>query len=198
MKPSGRRKGFSSWFVEPHRQVQLGLMFIVLNLLFSLVILSVFGFYFWDVYSSVATYFQLTSSQSSQVLDKFLPPIFIALTLTVIFIVVSILLSVRYTHKIYGPLVSIHRFLDEFLSSQVVTPLNLRESDQLQELARKLNELSRRFPLERRKGNFQPIYNFIDALKNGEDPGELSMREREELSTLVTKLNELARVYVKK
>ena len=35
MKQSGRRRGFKSWFVEPYRQVKLGLLFIVVNLVFS-------------------------------------------------------------------------------------------------------------------------------------------------------------------
>ncbi|SME88256.1 hypothetical protein [Pseudobacteriovorax antillogorgiicola] len=198
MKPSGRRRGFSSWFVEPHRQVKLGLMFLLLNLSFSMVILGVFGFYFWDVYSTVATYFKLTTDQSSQVLDKFLPPMFIALTLTVLFVVVSILLSVRYTHRIYGPLVSIHRYLDDFLEGRSVTPLNLRESDQLKELAEKLNELAKRFPLERRENNFVPIFQFIDQLNEGEQPDKLSLRGGDQLDALAGKLNQLAEKYAKK
>ena len=195
MKPSGRRRGFASWFVEPHRQVKLGLMFLLLNLAFSAVFMAVFAFYFWDVYSTVATYFQLTSEQSSQVLDKFLPPMFIALGLTVVFVVVSILLSVRYTHRIYGPLVSIHRFLDDFLDGRSVAPLNLRESDQLKELAEKLNELAIRFPLDRRQVNYVQVFQFLDQLLEGKDPDKLTLRDGDQLEALAQKLNLLADKY---
>lgn len=198
MKPTGRRRGFASWFVEPHRQVKLGLMFICLNLVFSFLILGVFGFYFWDVYSTVANYFQLTSDQSTQVLDKFLPPMFIAASFTVVFVVLSILLSVKYTHRIYGPLVSIHRFLDEFLSGEPVTPLNLRESDQLLELAEKLNELTRRQPVERRQNNLAPLLVFIDKLNAGEAPSPISFRKGDGLDELAEKLNVLAETMSKK
>ena len=35
MKQSGRRRGFVSWFVEPYRQVKLGLIFLLLNFVFA-------------------------------------------------------------------------------------------------------------------------------------------------------------------
>ena len=142
MKKSGRRRGFSSWFVEPHRQVKLGLMFILLNLTFSVLIFAVFGYYFLDVYQSMELYFELSGAQGGEVLEKFQGPMFIAGFLLLAFVVTSFLLSVKYTHEIYGPLVSIHRFLDDLLGGETVEPINLRESDQLQELASKLNQVA--------------------------------------------------------
>ncbi|NRA64489.1 MAG: hypothetical protein HRU19_08405 [Pseudobacteriovorax sp.] len=192
MKPSGRRRGFSSWFVEPHRQVKLGLMFLCLNLVFSFVILLVFGFYFYDVYSTVSEYFQLSASQSNQVLNKFLPPIFIAAALTVLFIVTSILLSVKYTHKIYGPLVSIHRHLDGLLSGEKLPQLNLRESDQLKELADKINELQATFSVDRRKSGIRPMMTHIEQLISGQVGEQLVLREDDPLKPLAEKLNELS------
>lgn len=198
MNPSDRRKGFSSWFVEPHRQVKLGLIFILLNMTFSLIILAVFGFYFWDVYSTVATYFQLTTEQSSQVMDKFLPPMIIAFALNVLFVVLSILVSVKYTHRIYGPLVSVHRFLDDYLSGKPVTPLNIRESDQLLELAEKLNELTRRRATDRRQNSMVSVYNFLDKLTAGEKPKPISFRKNDGMEELADKLNLLAETMSKK
>ncbi len=142
MKASGRRRGFSSWFVEPHRQVRLGLVFISLNLAFAIIIFSVFGYYFWDVYQSMTTYLGLSTSQGSEMLMKFRLPMMIAGALLLIFVILSFLLSVKYTHEIYGPLVSIHRFLDSLLEGKPVETISLRESDQLQELARKLNAVA--------------------------------------------------------
>lgn len=142
MKPSRRRRGFLSWFVEPYRQVKLGLMFLTLNFVFAGLFFLVFGYYFLDVYQTLAEYFRLSEMQSHEVLSKFYPPIIIGAALLLVFISLTILLSVMYTHRIYGPLVSIHRFLDEVLENQRVKPLVLRESDQLQELAEKLNLLA--------------------------------------------------------
>ena len=192
MKPSGRRRGFSSWFVEPHRQVKLGLMFLCLNLAFSCIILLVFGFYFYDVYSTVAEYFQLSTAQSSQVLNKFLPPVFIAGALTVLFIAGSILLSVKYTHKIYGPLVSIHRHIDGLLEGEALPQLNLRESDQLKELADKLNELQAIYATDRRRNGLRPMIAHIDRLIAKEKGPLLNLRDDDPLHPLALRINDLS------
>ena len=142
MKASGRRRGFSSWFVEPHRQVRLGLVFIFLNMVFAILIFSVFAYYFWDVYQTMTTYLGLSSVQGAEILMKFQIPMGIAGGLLLVFVGLSFLVSVKYTHEIYGPLVSIHRYLDELLAGHEVEPINLRESDQLQELACKLNAVA--------------------------------------------------------
>lgn len=142
MKAAGRRRGFVSWFVEPYRQVKLGLMFLGLNLVFSALIFLVFGYYLWDVYQTMAVYFSFTDQQSLEVMSKFRVPALIGAGLLFVFISLSIMLSVRYTYRIYGPLVSIHRFLDDILAGQKVGQLTLRESDQLKELAEKLNQLA--------------------------------------------------------
>jgi len=142
MKPSSRRRGFISWFVEPYRQVKLGLIFLFLNLTFAGLIFLVFGYYLWDVYQAMAAYFQFSNQQNLEVLTKFQTPALLGSALLLVFVGLTILVSVRYTHRIYGPLVSIHRFLDELLSNQPVSPLLLRESDQLKELAEKLNHLA--------------------------------------------------------
>ena len=142
MKTAGRRGGPRSWFVEPYLQVKLGLMFIVVNILFSLAIFGIFGFFLWDIYAALSIIFKLDPEQSAQTAVKFATPALIGGGLIVVFMISTILIAARYTHKIYGPLVSIHRFLDTLLAGEQPTHLHLRESDQLQELAQKLNKLS--------------------------------------------------------
>lgn len=142
MSVTGRRRGAKSWFVEPYRQVKLGLIVIVVNFIFAALIFGVFGYYMWDVYATVAGYFQLSQAESSDALGKFAMPAMIGGALILLFIVTTLLISVRYTHQIYGPLVSIHRFIDDLLEGQVPTPLVLRKGDQLTELAQKLNQLA--------------------------------------------------------
>ncbi|MFW7377980.1 MAG: hypothetical protein ACOH5I_04155 [Oligoflexus sp.] len=156
MKSTGRRRGFVSWFVEPYRQVKLWLMFLFLNLTFAGLIFLVFGYYLWDVYQAMAAYFQFTDQQNLEVLTKFQIPALIGAGLLLVFVALSIMVSVRYTHRIYGPLVSIHRFLDDLLANQPVSPLLLRESDQLKELAEKLNQLAEKAERQRNDSSKRP------------------------------------------
>ncbi len=170
MVEKGRRRGLVSWFVEPYRQVKLGLMFLVVNLVFAGAIFGVFGYYLWDIYQAMVVYFQLSADQGEQIITKLHVPMMAAASIIIIFIIATILLSVRYTHAIYGPLVSIHRFLDDLVQGRKVQPLVLRESDQLLELARKLNDLNGLIGAERHPNELQTINEFLDSALNSDAP----------------------------
>lgn len=192
MKQSGRRRGFVSWFVEPYRQVKLGLIFLLLNFLFAGLTIGIFGYYIWDISQTLTAYFQLSSDQSNEILMKFQTPVMAGGILMMVFVISSILVSVRYTHQIYGPLVSIHRFMDEYLEGETVQPLILRESDQLQELAEKLNQMMYLNPNDRRASNMRPIFHFIDTLLEGGNPEPLTIREGDQFQALAERVNRMA------
>ncbi len=142
MSQLGRRKGFRSWFVEPFEQVRLGLMFLIVNIIFGTLIFGLFAYFLNDIFQSLTQIFQLSSAENIVTFEKFRLPILVFALLVVVFISTTILVSVKYTHAIYGPLVSIHRFLDDMLENRTPQPLKLRDGDQLHDLADKLNELA--------------------------------------------------------
>jgi hypothetical protein len=187
-----RRRGFASWFVEPYKQVRLGLMFLLVNFVFAAMIVGVFGYYVYEMYGAVVTYFKLSGQESAATLEKFSLPIFIGTALILIFIITTILVSVRYTHEIYGPLVSIHRFLDDILSGRSSVPIQLRESDQLKDLAQKLNSVAERMVNDQRAGPLVAIHRYLDDLIEGKEPTPLKLRDNDHFAELATKLTRLA------
>ena len=152
MTSPGRRRGIKAWIVEPYKQVKLGLMFLLVNTVFAVLIFGVFGYYVWDIYKAVSAIFALSGQESNFTLFKFGWPIAVGLALILLFVAVTLLLSIRYTHQIYGPLVSIHRFLDDVLVGNDPGLLQLRESDQLKDLASKLNTVAGRLALQPQDG----------------------------------------------
>ncbi len=126
---------------EAHRQVKLGTLFLLLNLISSLTLLGLFSFYFWDIYTIVADYFQLSEASSNQVLDKVEGPVMICGCLVLIFLTCSLVLSVKHTGRIYNALNAIGVFIDKLPSSSDVSKLNLQYSRQLAEISAKLNGL---------------------------------------------------------
>ncbi len=188
----GRRRGFVSWFVEPYKQVRLGLMFLLVNLFFAALMVGVFGYLVLDIYEAVATYFKLSGEESAVTLAKFGVPMWIGLGLIMLFVLTTILVSVRYTHGIYGPLVSIHRYLDELLVGRSPGPIHLRDSDQLQDLALKLNNVAERMATDGRSGPLVAVHRFLDDLIEGKEPQRLKLRDNDHFSDLAAKLNKLA------
>lgn len=188
----GRRRGFVSWFVEPYKQVRLGLMFLLVNFVFAALIISVFGYYVIDMYSAVATYFKLSGAESQVTMQKFGVPMAMGVGLIFLFIVTTLMVSVRYTHHIYGPLVSIHRYLDDVLGGRAPGPIQLRESDQLKDLATKLNQMAERLVKDDRAGPFVQMNRFLDDLIAGKKPTPIKLRDNDHFSELAGKLNTLA------
>ena len=101
MKHSGRRRGYKSWFVEPYRQVKLGILFLLLNMAFAGLMFGIFGYYVWDIYQSLAVYFKLTNDQSLEILEKFQTPVLVGGALIFVFIAASILLPGYRTSRIH-------------------------------------------------------------------------------------------------
>lgn len=188
----GRRRGFVSWFVEPYKQVRLGFMFLLVNLAFAALMVGVFGYFVMDMYDAVVTYFRLSGDESAAAMQKFGVPIVVGGVLILLFIVTTILVSVRYTHEIYGPLVSIHRFLDDILNGKNPAPIKLRESDQLVDLATKLNSVAERVASDMRAGPMINIHRFLDELLEGKTPAPIKLRDNDNFYELAEKLNKLA------
>ncbi len=190
-KTKGRRRGFKGWFVDPYKQVRLGLMFLLVNFCFAALFIGVFGYYVYEMYDAVTTYFQLSGAENTATQHKFAVPIAIGAGLILLFIVTTILVSVRYTHEIYGPLVSIHRYLDDVLSGRTPTPIQLRESDQLKDLATKLNKVAERVGTDQRAGPLTAINRYVDELIAGKTPAPIKLRDTDYFSDLADKLNKL-------
>jgi hypothetical protein len=142
VKSKGRRGGVRSKLVEPYFQIKLGLMFIVVNVIFSVLIGGVVYWVLSDVFAALKTYFQLTGGDASLTIGKLSNPMMIIGSMVMMFVGTTFYVAVHYTHKIYGPLVSINRFVDELLEERIPSKLLLRDGDELQDLAIKLNELA--------------------------------------------------------
>jgi methyl-accepting chemotaxis protein len=129
----------SSYLVEPYKQIQIGLVFLLLNLVFSALIFGIFGYYVSEMYASVSEYFKLTGGAENIVWAKFQTPIIVGLILLVVFILITFWVSITYTHRLYGPLVSVNRYLDELADGKEIGPLKLRHKDELGGMADRLN-----------------------------------------------------------
>lgn len=141
----GRRGGVRSKLVEPYFQIKLGLMFIIVNLSFA----ALFGGVMWwvlsDVFAAVKTYFDLTGGDAALTMGKLSTPLILVGVIVVAFVATTFYVAVHYTHKIYGPLVSINRFIDEMVEGRSPSKLALRDGDELQDLVIKLNILADKY-----------------------------------------------------
>lgn len=191
MKDTGRRRGLRSLLVDPYKQIKIGLLFIILNLLFSMAIVSIFGYYVISIYNAVSTYFEMSSQENLVTFAKFQVPLAVCGMLTATFVIVTLFLSIRYTHTIYGPLISINRFLEDLLLGKKPDSIKLRKSDELQDLAEKLNTLGDKFSGEVKNGSTIAVHRFLDQWLEGKRPEPIRTREGDGNQELIAKLNQL-------
>lgn len=184
----------SATLIEPYRQLRFGLIFLGINLVFSLLMLGVFGYYMWDMYSAIRVYFELSEAQSLMTLSKFAVPAGIGCLIIVGFILTTLYFSVKLTHQIYGPLVSVNRFVEELVLGDRPAPVKIRKGDELQDLVARLNQLSGKLRPEalREEPALVQIEKFVDDILEGQHPKSLHMKEDSPLFDLSDKLNRLA------
>ena len=130
--------------IEPYRQVKLGLVLACLNLVFTFALLSTFAYFLFDIYKVLQIYFKLDALQSQVSMAKFAWPLFLSILLSLTFISLTVWLTIRYTNRVYGPLVAINRYLDNWIDFKNLSPIILRRKDHLKDLAAKLNFLGSR------------------------------------------------------
>lgn len=146
-KQGNRRGGTLSMLIRPYLQIRLGFMLLVTNLVFGVLISGVVYYFVSDIHDSVRLYFQFTQEEAAENWQKFFVPLAVCLSLVGVFFFITLVMIIRYTHQIYGPLVSIHGYLDELLLKSYKGPLEIRATDQLTSLAQKLNQLTEKYEL---------------------------------------------------
>lgn len=186
-----RRGGFLSMIVEPYRQVRLGLMVLLVNTLFGLCIGGIFSYYIIDIHDVLSVYFQFNPTEDQQVWQKFWVILLLCLSLVAVFFVLTFVVIIKYTHQIYGPLVSLHNHLDQLIAGTAKSPINMRSTDQLQALAQKINQLSSfsEGPLDSPKEKAPEIHD------DSEDPqeGDEGHTKAKDADTNGTDENQLAK-----
>lgn len=183
----------SQIFIEPYKQMRFGLTFILINLLFALIFLAVFGFFIWDIYGATVEFFSLSPAEQGVVAAKFSYPLLAIALLAVFFVVTTLWCAARYTHQFYGPLVSIRRFLDTLLRGEETAAIKIRKTDQLQDIVLRLNKLLITRATGPRSDSVAKLEQVVDALVAGQPIPKVEFSDGDPLGAIARKLGQVAR-----
>lgn len=163
------RRTLRTTLIEPFKQIKLGLYVVAITMAFVTAAGVMFVEAFTEQYTHVMNIFQVVDPNLRWELvtnDVFYTN---AIRLGVLFLTFTGLMMAvvfRMTHRIYGPLVSIERFLGQISEGQYGRRVNIRSGDDLQRLALKLNEMAA--TLEKRHGQIVPNPKGLDLTTNDE------------------------------
>ncbi len=163
------KRTLKSTLIEPFKQIKLGLYVMGVTVVFLAVAGLLFVNAFIEQYQHVMEIFNVVDPQTKWELvvnDVFWAN---AIKLSAAFITyLAVLFGVifRMTHRYYGPLVSINRFVRQMANGQYSRRVKIRRGDELGELVEQLNNMAAQ--LERRHGAEQS-----DAVADQDDDLEV-------------------------
>lgn len=142
-----------STLIDPFKQLKLGAYLCSLSLLFVVLIAVMVTLAFREQYQNIIQIFQVPASiQDELIHNDIFQKNFIRIgSMILIYAVSLIFMTFWLTHKYYGPLVSIERFVEQIRDGQYQQRVRVRHGDELQDLVKGLNEMAE--ALEHRHGN---------------------------------------------
>jgi HAMP domain-containing protein len=163
------KRNLSSLVIEPFKQIKLGLYVMGIAVAFVGICAFMFITAFTEQYQHVMGIFNVVDPNLKWELvtnDVFytnairIGVLFVAFISTLFFVVF------RITHRYYGPLVSIERFVDQFSRGEYHRRCKIREKDELHSLVTKLNAMAE--AIERRHGSMATTGDSVGEMA-GED-----------------------------
>jgi len=136
------RRNIKTLIIEPFRQLRIGFHVLVLSLIFVAVAVSLVAVAFYQQYEHVMQIFSVVDPEAKWALvtnDIFFNNALILVAVTLIYIVSLFFVVFRMTHRVYGPLVAIERFIGKISDGQYDERLKIRNKDELQRLTNCLN-----------------------------------------------------------
>ncbi|MBC62520.1 MAG: hypothetical protein CMP11_08680 [Zetaproteobacteria bacterium] len=140
-------------FIEPFKQFTIGLYILLVTTVFFICSAFLLTSAFLSQYEQVMGLFNVASSKAKWdfiLNDVFYKNAFWVFSLYFTYAIVLFSLVLKFTHRYYGPLVSIDRFLKNLIEGQYSTRVSIRKKDELQSLVKRLNELAEK--LEEKHG----------------------------------------------
>lgn len=137
----GKRR-LSTYLIEPFKQIRFGLYVVAVCCFFAALLGYTFVTAFQEQYSQVVEIFNVIDENSLVSNEVFNRNTAIMTGLLIAFVVTIVAVVVRRTHRMYGPMIGIMRFVSELTAGNYNARINIREKDDFQDLVRCLNRLA--------------------------------------------------------
>lgn len=139
------RRSLRSTVIEPFKQIKFGLYVIGVSVAFVGICALMFVVAFNEQYNHVMTIFHVVDPSRQWELvtnDVFYTNAIRIGAMLTLFIAVMFTMVFKLTHRYYGPLVSIERFVEQVTDGDYTVRCKIREKDELHDLVSKLNHMA--------------------------------------------------------
>lgn len=168
----GKRQ-ISAYLVEPFKQIRFGLHVTAVCLISVILLSYVFVNSFYEQYQHVAEIFKVAEVDDLVVNDVFVRNAWKLGFVLLGMVAATVGVVVWRTHKMYGPVVSIQRFLKELHRGNYAVRLSIRQRDDFKNVVESLNQLASE--LQHKHGSIKVTaapHSGLDALSDRLDDYE--------------------------
>ncbi len=138
MKPLSQRK-WRNILIEPFVQIKIGSYVLLLSLIYS----GTLAIYLWDAYDEQFYKFESAyrGDNARSIFEQSLHSSYVFLlgALILVFMLSLLLVVIRRTHRMFGPMVPVERFVDAIADGDYSQRIKIRNKDHFQDLAAALN-----------------------------------------------------------
>ncbi len=142
--------------IEPFKQFKIGIYIVVTTFIFIVCAGYLFMSSFWQQYQHVMSIFKVVDPNLQWEVvtnDVFFVNTIKISVLFLLFMLITMAMVFKLTHRYYGPLVSIEKFVDQVADGNYSSRVSLRKKDELQRLAAKLNTMAESLEQRHRRGD---------------------------------------------
>lgn len=136
------RRSVKNYALQPGLQIKLGLYSVVLAIFFAIAVGLILYF---NLAKLMAIVLELTGVEEevNDLMNQYIAPAKIQLLLAMgVYVFATVILSIKYTHKLVGPTIAFRRHIRMIADQQWDYRTKLRDGDAFSEVAEDLNRLS--------------------------------------------------------
>lgn len=141
--PGGKAsRSVKNYALQPLLQIKLGLYSVILSSIFALLIVGILYFNLAK-FSDIILELTGVKEEVQDLLDQYLSPaIYQIVTSAVLYVLINLVMTIIYTHKLIGPTIAFRRHVRMIAEGKYQYRTVLRKGDAFNELAEDLNKLS--------------------------------------------------------
>lgn len=146
--PNGvNKRSLRNFFVAPEMQLRHSIFSSAIALTATAVLIFIFLFIVLDRIAEPGLF--VSTEKFETVYDTVRIWGIALLSAVLVLSISSLILALRQSHRVAGPIYKIDQFLEDLVDGHFEARLQLRENDEMQEIAEKLNELAKRLDTHR-------------------------------------------------
>jgi nitrogen fixation/metabolism regulation signal transduction histidine kinase len=128
--------------IRPRQQFRYAFVLVAGGIIAQSVVIGAMAYFINSTIANVVDTHQLDPAVGSTITHAITLSMSLLMLVAIAFAMVAVLIGVKLSHRIYGPLVPFNRHIDKLKEGHYSTRMNLRRTDDLVELKDALNGLA--------------------------------------------------------